>query len=127
MDGGVRTEFVASERYQGPPGIMHGGLVTTLADEIAAYAVISETGLFGFTVSLEARFKKPIRVLKPIEGLGRVSRNVRRLVTVDVTLAQAGELCFEGKLKFALLDEKAAEQLLGGPLPDSWRSYARRA
>ena len=34
------TTFTPDDRYQGPPGIMHGGLVTTLADEVAAWAII---------------------------------------------------------------------------------------
>ncbi|MFT3767835.1 MAG: hypothetical protein QM820_20485 [Minicystis sp.] len=32
-DDEVVTTFVPGEQYQGPPGLMHGGLVTTLADE----------------------------------------------------------------------------------------------
>ena len=32
----VVTRFVPGDRYQGPPGIMHGGLVMTLADEVGA-------------------------------------------------------------------------------------------
>ena len=34
-DDVVRTRFVPHQQLQGPPGIMHGGLVTTLGDEIA--------------------------------------------------------------------------------------------
>ncbi len=30
-----------------------------------------------------------------------------------------------GELAFALLDVAAAEKLLGGPIPDAWRRFAR--
>src|SRR5438045_314133 len=58
----VTTRFVPDDRYQGPPGIMHGGLVLTLADEIAAWAVIGVLGKFGFTGQVEAKLRAPVRV-----------------------------------------------------------------
>ncbi|MBM4357286.1 MAG: hypothetical protein FJ096_04175 [Deltaproteobacteria bacterium] len=40
----VRTRFVPSPHHQGPPGILHGGLVTTLADELAAWTIVALKG-----------------------------------------------------------------------------------
>ena len=37
----VTTRFVPKTEHQGPPGILHGGLVTTLADELAAWTIIA--------------------------------------------------------------------------------------
>ena len=48
--------------YQGPPGIMHGGLVTALADEVGAWAIIALLGKFGFTGQVEAKLRGPVRV-----------------------------------------------------------------
>lgn len=45
----VRTRFTPGERYQGPPGIMHGGLVMTLGDELASWTLIGMKRKFGFT------------------------------------------------------------------------------
>ena len=37
----VTTSFLPHADLAGPPGIMHGGLVTTLADEVAAWTVVA--------------------------------------------------------------------------------------
>jgi acyl-coenzyme A thioesterase PaaI-like protein len=123
----VVTRFVAGDNYQGPPGVMHGGLVTTLADEIAAWTIVAQKGRFGFTVALEARLSKAVRTGVEIEGRGRIESETPRFTKVAVELHQAGALCFRGLFTFAVLDEAAAEKVIGGPLPEAWKKLARRS
>lgn len=122
---GVKTRFTPHEQYQGPPGIMHGGLVMTLADEVAAWAILAKLGKFGFTASFEGRFKSPVRVGLEAVGYGMIVKETARVVRVAVRIEQGGAECFEGALAFALLDRGAAEKLLQRPLPESWLRYAR--
>jgi acyl-coenzyme A thioesterase PaaI-like protein len=121
----IVTHFTPADRYQGPPGIMHGGLVTTLADEIAAWTVIGLRDRMGFTAALEARLKRPVRIGVPVEGRGRIQSETARVFKIAVTLAQEGIECFRGDFTFALLDASGAERLLGGPLPEAWKRFAR--
>lgn len=121
----VVTRFVAGENYQGPPGVMHGGLVMTLADEIAAWTIVAHKARFGFTVGVEARLSKAVRIGVEIEGSGRIESETARFTKVTVELHQAGALCFRGLFTFALLDEAAAEKVIGGPLPEAWKKFAR--
>lgn len=124
-DEGVETRFVPSENYQGPPGVMHGGLVMAFADEIAAWSIIAGTGTFGFTSSVECRLKKPVFVGKEVVGRGRIVEQTRRVVKCAVTILQDDVVACEATLKFVLLDADAAEKLLGRPLPDRWREFGR--
>jgi acyl-coenzyme A thioesterase PaaI-like protein len=121
----VVTHFVPGPNYQGPPGIMHGGLVATFADEVAAWAVIAGAGKFGFTIGFEAKYRQAVRIGLPIEGRGRLTGPVRRLAEVDVRVLQGGEVAFAGIFRFAILDRLAAEKLLGGPIPPEWHAYTR--
>lgn len=121
----VTTTFTPDERYQGPPGIMHGGLVTTLADEVAAWAVVGILEKFGFTAQLTCRLHKPVRIGIPVEGRSRITRNTRRLVASSVRLIQNGEDAFVGDFSFVLVDQFSAEKLLGGPLPEPWKKFCR--
>ncbi len=121
----VVTRFVPSERYQGPPTIMHGGLVATLADEIGAWALVLLLKRFGFTAEMQCKLRQPIRVGHEVEGRGRISKPGSRVVGVEVELRQNGVLAYSGQLKFALLDEGAAAKLLGGELPEAWKPLAR--
>lgn len=126
LDGDdVITRFLPHDRYQGPPGVMHGGLVSTLADEIAAWTVIGLRRRFGFTAAIEARLKKPVRIGEEVVGRGRITRDTPRIVEIHVELTQADVLCFTGEFTFALLDRAAAERLLGKALPASWEPFAR--
>jgi len=121
----IVTRFVPGDQYQGPPGIMHGGLVTTLADEIAAWTVIGLLEKFGFTASLSARLARPVRTGVEVEGRGKIEEESSRIVKVAVRLIQGGADAFTGSFTFALLDRAGAERVLGGPLPASWQRFAR--
>ena len=121
----VVTHFTPGERYQGPPHVMHGGLVTTLADEIAAWTVLALAGKFGFTAKLSARLKKPVKIGVELVGRGRATRITSRVVDVEVILSQAGVELFTGEFTFAVLDRGAAEKLLGSNLSESWAKLAR--
>lgn len=122
---GVRTHFTPREDQQGPPGVMHGGLVAALADECAAWAVIAALGRFGFTTTLQGRYSRPIRVGIAVEGRAWLSERGRRLVGVEVELRQSDAVAFTGSFRFALLDQEAAERMLGRSLPPAWERFAR--
>jgi uncharacterized protein (TIGR00369 family) len=121
----VVTRFMPEARYQGPPGILHGGLTTTLADEIGAWTIITKLGKFGFTAELSAKLRRPVRIGTEVVGRGRIENDRRRIVDVDVTLSQDGETCMSANLRFVILDEKGAERMLGRPLPPGWLRFGR--
>lgn len=121
----VVTRFTPDERYQGPPGVMHGGLVMALVDELGAWAPIALKEKFGFTGAFEGKLKAPVRIGQELVGRARLVRDSSRVVRVAVTLTQAQTLAFEGELTFVLLDQGGAEKLLGGPLPEAWKRFSR--
>jgi acyl-coenzyme A thioesterase PaaI-like protein len=121
----VVTEYTPPDSFQGPPGVLHGGLVLTLADEIAAWTVVGLQRRFGFTGAVEARLKKPVRIGQKVVGRGRIVNNRGRVVNIGVTLHQGEDLVFDGMFTFAVLDVDGAERLLGIELPDAWRRFGR--
>jgi uncharacterized protein (TIGR00369 family) len=124
-DEEVVTDFTPSENYQGPPGIMHGGLVSTLADEIAAWAIIGMLGKFGFTAQMSGKFMRPVRIGIPLEGRAKITRETARIVQVEVKIRQSDADTYAGDFTFVLLDRAAAEKMLGRSLPDGWAKFAR--
>jgi acyl-coenzyme A thioesterase PaaI-like protein len=121
----VTTQFTPTTSHQGPPGLMHGGLVMTLADEIGAWTLVGLLGKFGFTATFAAKLRKPVRIGVAVQGRGRISRPGSRVVAVEVVLEQADERVFQADVGFVLVDEQGAERLLGGPLPPAWRQFCR--
>lgn len=121
----VVTRMVPEKHHQGPLGLMHGGLISTLADEAAAWAVLATTGKFGFTTHFEAKLSKGVRVGQEVEARARVTKNSSRVVKATVEIKQNGELCFTGDFTFVLLDRGAAEKLMGAALPEQWARFCR--
>ena len=124
-DDAVTTRFTPGPAHQGPPGLMHGGLVMTLADEIGAWTIVGLLGKFGFTAQFTAKLRKPVRIGVEVAGHGRIVRPSTRIVAVQVVLEQEGERAFEADIGFVLVDEKGAERVLGGPIPDAWKQFCR--
>lgn len=121
----VVSRFTPGEQYQGPPGILHGGLVATLADEVAAWTVVLALGKFGFTAAFEGKLLRPIRIGREVDARGRILKSSSRTVEVEVVANQSGEACFRGLFRFVLVDEKAAERVLDGPIPEEWKRLCR--
>ncbi|HUU62574.1 MAG TPA: PaaI family thioesterase [Dehalococcoidia bacterium] len=57
----VRAEFIPGELYQGWPGVVHGGLICTMLDEVIGYAA-GYQGLYAVTVKMEVCYRKPAMI-----------------------------------------------------------------
>lgn len=125
IEGGVRTEFQPRLEHQGPPGLVHGGLLMTLADEAGAWVVIAETGKFGFTTSFEGKILGGAKVERPLVAIARCERANRRVMAVTVDIEQDGKTIVQAQFRFALLNRAGAEDLLGRALPEEWQTYVR--
>ncbi len=78
-----------------------------------------------FTGAIHARLMRPVRVGKPLEARGRIERDTTRVLEVTVAMTQEATACFRGRFTLAMLDEKGAERVIGGPLPEEWKRFAR--
>lgn len=116
----VVTRFVPPKGYEGPPGVFHGGLQSTLADEVAGWALVGLLGRMGFTTSLNVRFLRPVRIEHEVEARARIGTRAGHIVTLDVTLKQAGRTAMMGTVTFMLPDVTKASSYLGEALPSSW-------
>jgi uncharacterized protein (TIGR00369 family) len=55
----VRTRFTPRPEYAGFKGIVHGGILATLLDEIMVWACAVQTRKFGFCAEMTIRFQRP--------------------------------------------------------------------
>jgi uncharacterized protein (TIGR00369 family) len=79
-NGEVAVLFDPSEEYQGYPDRLHGGVAATVLDELIGRAIIvREPGVWGVTVELNIKFKKPVPMGKPLKAVGRVTINRSRM------------------------------------------------
>jgi len=57
---GCLTRFTAAENLCGFTGMVHGGIIATLLDEVSAWALIAHLGRLGATREMTTRFLKPV-------------------------------------------------------------------
>lgn len=109
----VTTRWTPTVGYEGPPGIFHGGLQATVADDLAGWAIMALTGHMGFTTRLEARYHSPVRIGQEAVGRARIAKDLTRFVEVDTVLEQQGVTCFSASVTYAIPTVRTAERILG--------------
>ena len=78
----VRAEFIPGEMYQGWPGVVHGGLICTMLDEVMGYAA-GYQGLYAVTVKMEVCYRKPAMIGQRLLLCARVKSVSGRTVVCD--------------------------------------------
>lgn len=111
-DGRAEGRVTLGKAHEGPPGLVHGGVVATLLDHVLARAVRA-AGRGGLTATLTVTYRRPVHLGVPLLASaelgttdGRRTTASARLVAADdpgTTLAEA-----EG-LFVALRPERAAD------------------
>jgi uncharacterized protein (TIGR00369 family) len=123
--GVVVTKLTPQPGWEGPPGVLHGGLQATLADEIGAWTLVGLRKRFGLTTSLQLRFLRPARTDREIEARGEIAEEDERQVVVRVELTQGDHRLLVGTATYVVPTVRIAERLLGRPLPEAWKALAR--
>ena len=71
----VRAEVLIPEKYQGYPGVAHGGILAAILDELAGRAVLidgSDEDLM-MTLKMELRYRLPTPTDTPLVGIGWIT------------------------------------------------------
>ncbi|KIX11939.1 PaaI family thioesterase [Dethiosulfatarculus sandiegensis] len=76
-------------RFQGWSGIAHGGVVSTLLDEVMAHAVLHFKGP-GVTASMETRYSAPVPLETRLLVKGWIDETRGRMVKTMATVSLAG-------------------------------------
>ena len=73
--GEVTSTYVVSEEYQGYPGVVHGGIVASMLDELAGRAPMGiDPPRFMYTARLTIRYKKHVPTGQPLTLVGRTEK-----------------------------------------------------
>jgi uncharacterized protein (TIGR00369 family) len=90
---GCRTEVTLDPRFQGWEGVAHGGIISTILDEVMGWAVIGR-GTWGVTARMTIEFKRPVEVGRRIRAEGEVLGESRRIFRTGgrILAADSGEI-----------------------------------
>ena len=99
--GVVETEYIAPEHFQGFPGVLHGGIVAALIDELSNRSQMGsdpQHPRFMFTGKLEVRYRKNVPIGKRLKIIGKAGVRKRNIAEAWAGIydAETNELLAEG-------------------------------
>jgi acyl-coenzyme A thioesterase PaaI-like protein len=102
----AETELSLPREFQGWADVIHGGILSTLLDEMMAHAVWRFAGP-GLTLSLEVRFHAPLKPGEPIlvRGVLHTLNGNRRQAEGEILRLADGARIASGKSRFLLHNE----------------------
>jgi acyl-coenzyme A thioesterase PaaI-like protein len=63
------TTFTAEEAHQGFPGYLHGGIISTILDEVMSRVTVLDS-YWSLTARLDVRFREPVKTGEAITAIG---------------------------------------------------------
>lgn len=78
----VYSMVTVPEHFQGYPGVVHGGIVAAMLDEVSGRVVLmgGNNDALLVTAKLEVRYRRPTPTLTPLKVIGRFLSQAGRLV-----------------------------------------------
>ncbi|NJC95138.1 MAG: hypothetical protein C3F07_00370 [Anaerolineales bacterium] len=124
--GIVESTYTAPDNFQGYPGVLHGGIVAAIIDELSGRAHMGSDPLnprFMFTAKLEVKYRKNIPIGRPLKIIGRAGKTKSRSAEAWAGIydAETDELLAEGS---TLLINVPEEQFDASRLSElGWKIY----
>jgi acyl-coenzyme A thioesterase PaaI-like protein len=97
--GVIESKYIAPDHFQGYPGVLHGGIVAAILDEISGRVHMGDAvnPRFMFTGKLEVKYRKNVPVGKLLKIVGRAGKIRSKMAEswAGVYDAESGELLAE--------------------------------
>ena len=111
---GCVTRCTVPDTLCGFDGLVHGGILSTILDETAAWALFAHLGRFGVTREITTRFLKPVTTNREILVEGRVVSHDRGKARVHSSiLSPEGDLLTEADSDWVFVKTSRIASLAG--------------
>lgn len=116
-EGAVVCRYRPREADQGFPGVLHGGVLSTLLDEAMAWAMWAKSRALGVTAKMETRYRRPVEAGADLAVHAVVTEERGRRIQVEAAIAGPdGAVLVESSALFLRLppeEEQRVAQALG--------------
>ncbi len=76
------TELLATDKFEGYNGIYHGGVISSLLDEVMIKALLAEK-IFAVTAEMTIKFKRPVLVGTELRFIGKLVLQKKKLFVTE--------------------------------------------
>ena len=98
--GVVESTYIAPDHFQSYPGMLHGGVIATIIDEVSGRAWLGteDNPRFMFTAKIEVLYRKNVPTGKPLRIVGKALKTRGRSAEAWAGIydAASGDLLAEG-------------------------------
>jgi hypothetical protein len=115
------TDLSIPTRFQGWDEIAHGGIVSTILDEVMAWSLV-DADSWGVTARLNVEYKRPVPLERPIHAEGWITESRRRIWTTAGRIVDGttGEVLATARATYVAAPEWRKQELkdrygYGGP------------
>jgi len=121
--GEVHAEITVPEDFAGYPGVVHGGIIAAMLDEVAGRVFLGDGApRFMVTARLSVRYRRPVPVATPLVLKGQAKEDKGKVAFASGAIFnQAGDLLAEADLVLAELPTELEKRRDG--VLDEWQVY----
>lgn len=110
----VFTEFQLSEAFIGYEGLIHGGMLAGVLDEVMWWAVAWATGRACLTVEMTVKYRRPAPVDRPYRATAKVLKAASRMAEGEAEIRdlEEGQLVTSATGRYYLLSGDRNKEVL---------------
>lgn len=106
-DDTVCSDVILGREYEGWENMAHGGIVSTLLDEVMSWTLIYFKKAFFVTRKIQIKYVKPVLIGEPLCVKGRIIQEESRLVKARGEVVNSeGGLLARGEAEFVMVPEE---------------------
>jgi len=98
-NGSVTSTFKCEEAFEGYPGVLHGGVISSILDGAMGHCMFAR-GQAAVTVEMTTRFRHPVATGMEATVSARIVRTSHPLYLLEAEIVQDGKLKATAKGKF---------------------------
>lgn len=108
---GAWSPWTPTSDYEGYNGMIHGGIICTLLDEIMAWSLYARQ-TWAVTAKMQTNFRKPVQIGQPVRLVGEVVRDRGRVLLLrgEIRLEADDSLLAEAEATFMRVPESQEQE-----------------
>lgn len=111
-DKKVKAEFIPESRHQGFPGIVHGGILFSILDELMGRTAVVNKGVITLTVEISIKYRKKAPLGKKIIFTAQMVKDRGRMIEAEAQAClEDGTLLTEAWGRFILISPEMQKEV----------------
>lgn len=114
MNDACHTHYTVPAHMSGFDGMVHGGIIALMMDEVAQWSLIGTLGKIGLTRDLSIQFLKPVHTETELVVEGKLLEQSDKNVKIGLeVLTVQGEVLSTGTSNFAMAEMSKIAEITG--------------